>query len=92
MTYVTAWCAQVLGYLMENEGAIWLVYVLLGEATLGVLAFLFLLLFARLYLQPRYPSSRAGRDVVTSLTTQGAQPDQSRGLLDKEGVEAEEPV
>ena len=84
---VIAHSVQVLGHLIENMGAIWLAYVLLGEATVSMLIFFPLLLFSRLYLQPRYPSSRECDDVSANVTAKGEQLEHSLGFLEKEEVE-----
>ncbi|XP_070191385.1 sodium-dependent glucose transporter 1A-like [Littorina saxatilis] len=65
----------ILGHLIEQQGPIWIAYVLLGEAILSFTIFLGLLLFARLYLQPKYGASgKTGNDVIISFTAEDQLP------------------
>ncbi|KAK7108820.1 hypothetical protein V1264_016485 [Littorina saxatilis] len=66
---------MILGHLIEHQGPIWITYVLLGEAILSFFIFFGLLLFSRLYLQPKYGASgKTGNDVIISFTAEGQLP------------------
>lgn len=61
---------QVLGHLMSSRGAIWLAYLLLGEALACVLTYLLLLLYVRTRLTSRHVTPRHEHHVLSDHVTE----------------------